>query len=160
MINIVDLSSRRGAAVHLFPKVYALLKKEGHDLPHIHFWVKDMNKALVNIKCKWIFAIQGKDDVKGMLFYRVGDDAESLYIETLYGIHNTVVDALLKKFEQDDIVKSRKAFYLSRNVKREVAEEVLGTVGLQDDTVFDGDGYQLVGDAKECGAALRVRYLR
>ena len=169
-MNIVDLSNRRGAIVHLLPQVYDLLKEYKGELsasggkpgdfdgvPNYVLWMHDMNKAVVDINKKWVFALRGTNYVMGLMFYRLGTDGVSLYIDYVMGTP-AVIDELIKKFEQNDLVKAREKFYVGRDVKREAAEEVLGTVGLQDDTVFNEEGYQPIGGMKEALAALKFRY--
>lgn len=158
-MNIIDLSNRRGAIVHMLPNVYDLLKKDGHDLPNIIIWTQSMKKAIIDINRKWIFATISSKDVQGMMFYRMGTDGKSLYIDTLSGSPKTV-EALLKKFEQNDLVKARENFFISRYIKREEADEVLETVGLQDDSVYDEEGYYMLGGLNEVISALKIRYLR
>ena len=158
MLNIVDLSRRRGAIVHLFPQVYRLIKNDGIELPNIILWKKDMNKKVVDVNRRWVFALEGTKIVKGMLFYHLEADGHSIYIDTLIAAGG-IFDGLIKKFEQDDAVKAGEAFYVSRDIKREADEEILKNVGLHDDSVFDDEGYQLLGGLNEAVRALRVRYL-
>lgn len=156
-MNIVDLSNRRGAIVHLLPQVYALMKADGHDLPNIILWTHDMNKKIVDINRKWIFALQGTKDVRGAMLYRLDADGRSVYIDAILG-GSGLFDALIKKFEQDALVKAREAFYVGRNIKREAAEEAFEAVGLADDSVFNAEGYQLLGGLSEAAGALKLRY--
>ena len=175
-MNVVDFSRRRGIIVHLLPQVYALIKEDregkaggGHfdspfgSVPNIVLWTHDMRKALVDIRKKWLFALEGQRNVRGMMFYRIDDDGKSLYIDTLIAAKDAqaaVLEALLVKFERDDLVKACEDFYVSRDVKREASEEVLESVGLQDESVYNDEGYQFIGDLAEAGKVLRVRYLR
>ena len=159
-MNILDFSNRRGTIVHLLPQVYALLKKEGVNLPNIIIWKHAMNKAVVEIHRKWVFALEGNKIVKGLLFYHLSSDGKSCYIDSLVATDSKLAEALLKKFEQDDIVKERQAFYISRHVKKEASEEVLETVGLQDESVFNEHGFQPLGGLADTVSALKVRYLR
>ena len=164
-MNIVDLSNRRGAIVHLLSDVYELLKANNSSIKNKVLWTHDINKALVDISQKWVFALEGTHILLGIMFYQLGNDGESVYINTLTAINgnsgkNGILEGLLKKFEQDATIKLRKSFYVSRDIKREVSVEILETVGLQDESVYDNDGYQLLGDLGDTINALKIRYLR
>ncbi|MCL2399228.1 MAG: hypothetical protein FWC91_05735 [Defluviitaleaceae bacterium] len=164
-MNIVDLSGRRGAIVHLLPDVYELLKKNDSSILNKVLWTHDINKVLVDINYKWVFALEGTNVLLGMMFYQLGSDGESVYINTLAAKNiapgkNAILEALLKKFEQDATIKLRKSFYVSREIKREASVEILETVGLQDESVYDNNGYQLLGDLGDTVNALKIRYLR
>lgn len=162
-MNVVDLSNRRGAIVHLLPQVYEVLKGEQSSILNIVLWTHEMNKSLVDIHKKWVFALNGTKDMLGMMFYRLGVEND-IYIDLLSAkkgaVNSLVIEALIKKFEQDNEVKSRQSFYVGRQVKREASDEILGTVGLQDETVFNDDGYQLLGSYDQAIKALKLRYLR
>ena len=163
-MNIIDLSKRRGAIVRLLPQVYELLKEEKKgNMQNIVLWTHSINKSLVDAKRKWLFALEGNDKVWGVMFYRLGDDGKSVYIDTL-AVKKTAPpgapEAIIKKFEQDTEVKVREKFYLGRDIKKEQSEAILEGVGLQDDSVYTHEGYQPLGELTEAGRALRLRYLR
>lgn len=159
-MEIIDYSNRRGAIVHLLPQVYAMLKKDRKDMPNIILWNIEMKQYVLDINIKWVFALAGKKEVLGILFYRVGKDGSSLYIEELQAINATVAEALIKKFEQTDIVKTKTTFYASQDIKRMESEEILETVGLQDESVFNEEGYQPLGSLNDTVKDLRLRYIR
>ena len=159
-MNILDLSNRRGAIVHMLPQIYKLFKADGIDLPNIILWTQDMRRSVIDINRKWIFALQGTSNVHGLMFYRVGADGKSIYVDHLVSSQSAIIDALLKKFEQSDLVKGAEAFYLGREIKREAKEEAMSSVGLQDDSVFNDEGYQFIGGTKEILAALKLRYMK
>lgn len=169
-MNVIDYSRRRGAIVHLWPKVYSILNESSvhayggrtasESSAAYHIWSKEMNKAVVDNKYRWLFAMQGTNEVWGVLFYHV--DGNSIYIDTLAATrqNSKILEALIVKFEREDAIKSAENFYVSRNVKKEEAEEMLETVGLQNDSVFDDRGYQLLGGLIDALRMLRLRYLR
>jgi len=162
-VNVADFSRRRGAIVHLLPQMYALIKEEGGgNVPHYHLWNHDMSRILVDISHKWLFALEEPQALKGMLLYCLGSDGRSVYINHLISARDNpdVLKALLLKFEREDSIKGREVFYISRSVKREAADEVLETVGLQDDSAYDDAGYQNLGGLGETIKALKLRYLR
>lgn len=149
--------------MHLLPQVYELLKEDKKgSLENIVLWTHSMNKALVDANRKWVFALEGTDKVWGAMFYTLGVDGKSLYIETLTakkGAPPGILEALIKKFEQDESVKVREKFYASRDLKRGQSEEILEGVGLQDESVFSHEGYQPIGNLTDASKALRLRYL-
>ena len=168
-MNVVDFSNRRGAIVHLLPQVHALINgglPGGSSSPSNYvLWNHNMSKALVDVNRKWLFALEetrkvrSTDNVKGIFFYRLGTDGRSVYVDTLIAPKG-IIEPLLTKFERDDAVKVRESFYVSRNIRKEAAEEILETVGLQDENAFDGEGYQLLGGLAEAVNELKMRYLR
>ncbi|MCL1999525.1 MAG: hypothetical protein FWG65_12240 [Turicibacter sp.] len=159
-VEAVDLSNRRGAIVHLLPQVYSLLQRNGYNPPHMIMWNQEMKKAVVDIDRRWVFVLQNARYIQGMMFYRLcKEDKQAVYIDVLYGNQGAVIELLLTKFHRSDALKSRTNFYISRNLKRESAEELLESVGLQDESVFDAAGYQSVGDLQSAILVLRARYL-
>jgi len=161
-MEVVDLSNRRGAIVHLLPKVHKLYKQTGHQLKDIVLWTHDMNKMILDIQRKWIFVLDRPNgDVLGFLFYRMGEDGKSLHIEALrVGRHIRAFDLLIQRFQQDNAVKARTEFYASREIQRKTNDEILATVGMQDDSIYDDNGYQHLGDLRKAVDALKVRYQR
>ena len=159
MVNIVDLSRRRGAIVHLLPQVYELLQKSGHGLPNRILWTQGMRKAVVEINRKWIFALEGTYHLRGLMFYHLGADGKSLYLDAFEANNTKIFELLITKFSNDSTVKNQEIFYIGRNIRREAAEEMLESVGLQDDSVYDDDGYQNLGGLAETVKALKLRYL-
>ena len=157
MVNIVDLSRRRGAIVHLLPQVYELMKKNYAELPHIIFWKKEMDKKIIDINRRWVFALEGTKIVKGLLFYNISRDRKTVYVDSLIAA-GIVFNELLIKFEYDDAVKSAEAFYISRDIKNEANTEMLKNVGLQDESVFNDEGYQLIGGLTDVLQVLKIRY--
>ena len=161
-MNVIDYSRRRGAIVHLLPKVYALLKADRAGLGNVILWTQAIKKSLIDPKCKWLFALEGANDVKGILFYRLGDDGRSVYINELIaakGSHG-VVESLLLKLERDDELKALGTFYIGRNLKKAASEEMLEAVGLQDESIYDEKGYQPLDGLAEAIKELKLRYLR
>ena len=158
-MNIVDLSNRRGAIVHLLPQVYILLQKNGYELPNKILWTQNMRKAIIDINKKWLFALEGTYHLRGLMFYHLDLTGKSVYLDAFEGNNTQILEALIDKFSNDSIVKTQESFYVSRNIKREASEEILETVGLQDESVFNDEGYQMLGSLTDTLKALRVRYL-
>jgi len=163
-VEVVDFSRRRGAIVHLLPTVYRLIGESGGHLPNSIIWNQEMRKALVDVRRKWLFVLEGTSNVRAILFYHLGTDNKSVYIDTMAAARTNdsaaALEALLVKFDRDDTVRKCEAFYVSREVRKEAAEEILETVGLQDESVYGDEGYQYLGGLTEAVAALKVRYLR
>lgn len=163
-MEIVDLSRRRGAIVHMLSQVYDLMRHEGIELPNMIIWKQEMGRAVIDINRRYVFALEGTKNVHGILFYRVSTDGRSVFLDSLIAdgrrsaLSAQIIDALLKKFEQDNEVKSCESIYIGRDIKREAADEILETVGLQDDTIFNTEGYQLLGGPGDAFKAIRIRY--
>ncbi|MCL1986554.1 MAG: hypothetical protein FWG64_01080 [Firmicutes bacterium] len=160
MMNIVNLSHRRGAILALLPQIHVMLLKDGQELPNKVFWKQEIGKAIVDINHKWIFALEGVKIVHGFLFYQIGQDKNSLYIDNFIAPSKVlgVAKLLITKFERDDEVRRIQNFYISRNIKKEHREEVLETVGLQDETLYNTKGYQLIGNLTQTLDLLKTRY--
>jgi len=137
-----------------------MLLKDGQNLPNHVFWKREIGAEITNIDYKWIFALEGVKVVHGFLFYNVGQDKNSIYINNLVAQPKvaSTIKLLLTKFERDDEVRRVQNFYLSRNIKRETNDEILETVGLQDDTVYNTKGYQFVGNLSKTIDVLKYRY--
>ena len=162
-MNIIDYSRRRGTIVHFMPQIYALLKENVINLPHMTLWKQAIKADLVDINRKWVFALIGYSNVMGFLFYHL-KGTDSVYIDQLIVAkrykEQGVINALLLKFEHDSALKTRTSFYVSRSIKREVSEEILENVGLANEDVYDSEGYQLLGNLEETMTALKLRYIR
>ena len=155
----VDLSNRRGALVPIREKIYRILCRE-HEMPNFIYWKQENGRHVVDVNRKWLIAFNSEQDNKeprGVLFYRLA--GKEVYIEDFAVSGPSAAGVLITKFEYESEVKLATDFYFSERIRRETNDQILETVGLQDDSVFNEDGYQSIGDLGETVKALKVRYL-
>jgi len=140
-------------------KIYRILSRE-HDMPNIIYWKQENSRHVVDVNRKWLFAFNSEQDSrepKGLLFYRLA--GEDVYVEDFAVSGPTAAGVLITKFEYEAGVKAATNFYFSQHIRRETNDQILETVGLQDDSVFDENGYQHMGGLEDVVKALKVRYL-
>jgi len=160
-INIVDLSNRRGAIIRLRTQIYELLKETlggpYTSFPNYVTWNQQFSKELVDARRKWLFALdETARFVYGLMFYRLAEDG-ALYLNHM-AIRQGAGD-FIKKFEQDDSAKTATKIFFSRHIKKITSEEILEGKGMSNDSVYNSDGYQLIGDITEAVKELQKRYV-
>ena len=158
MIEVYDHSSRRGALVPMLKKIHALIAENVATTEHVIFWSHKMRKNLVDIKWRFLIAVDGAN-IAGLFFYRY--DGSDIYIEEMqisraYSGNPQVAEGLLRKLEFDQGTKDA-VFYANDRMQLEANKEILASVGFKEE--HEG-GWERLGDLPATVNALKLRYIR
>ena len=170
MLEALDYSNRRGIIVPMLEGIYKMISEQASGdkranlppLPNRVIWKQRMRRELVDIKTRWIFALDGAA-IAGFLFFRAAEESGgglSAYIEELaiaaeYRGEGLALGALIDKFMNENYIRGGPRVFAGERIRRGDGEELLASVGLGGE--YPG-GYEPLGTPNEAAEALRDRY--